>query len=294
MRAPDTVGPDSTDLTVGSTWTWARARSTRRRGPGAVADPQLPGRKREVRCVGGRDLEHTGSNAKRLVSELTPQPQSVIEMNPHANLWLPTATFRRRGGSSRCRRGDSKQNSTRPHRTSSLDTSGLTATKSKLGPTADVARGRPRGPSGRSAAPSASVRTPFGSQGAESATDLKHAPRAPTGRRTVRAVGIAKPIGPHTLRHAFITGLDAGCRCAMCGRRPLAPTPHDYALRPHPSLPRSRRLEQTDGGQVEDSRLVQLERDDDRASGTRINSYGDHQSILTVPRPTMVSRWDAL
>jgi hypothetical protein len=34
--------------------------------------------------------------------------------------------------------------------------------------------------------------------------------------------GITNKVGPHALRHAFITAaLDAGSRCAMCKRRPL-------------------------------------------------------------------------
>jgi len=39
-------------------------------------------------------------------------------------------------------------------------------------------------------------------------------------RRVGRRAGIAKRIGPHTLRHAFITAaLDAGYRCVMCRSR---------------------------------------------------------------------------
>jgi hypothetical protein len=51
-----------TDLTIGSTWSW-RARCPK----------WPPDRKSKVHCVGGSDLEHTGSNAKSLVSELTPR-----------------------------------------------------------------------------------------------------------------------------------------------------------------------------------------------------------------------------
>lgn len=41
-------------------------------------------------------------------------------------------------------------------------------------------------------------------------------------RRIGRRAGIGKPVGPHTLRHAFITAsVWCGCRCAM-GKRQLA------------------------------------------------------------------------
>ena len=44
-------------------------------------------------------------------------------------------------------------------------------------------------------------------------------------RRIARQTGINKRVGPHTLRHAFITAaLDAGCRCATCRRPPRTPT----------------------------------------------------------------------
>jgi integrase/recombinase XerD len=49
---------------------------------------------------------------------------------------------------------------------------------------------------------------------------------SPIVRRVARRAGLAKTIGPHTLRHAFITpALDAGCRCATCKRPRLTPTP---------------------------------------------------------------------
>jgi integrase/recombinase XerD len=39
-------------------------------------------------------------------------------------------------------------------------------------------------------------------------------------RKVTRRAGITKSVGPHTLRHAFITAAMPGCRCAMCKRPP--------------------------------------------------------------------------
>ena len=39
-------------------------------------------------------------------------------------------------------------------------------------------------------------------------------------RRLAKAAGITTQIGPHSLRHSFITAaLDAACRCETCRRR---------------------------------------------------------------------------
>ncbi|HEX3962302.1 MAG TPA: tyrosine-type recombinase/integrase [Trebonia sp.] len=57
-------------------------------------------------------------------------------------------------------------------------------------------------------------------------------------RRTARRTGIGKRVGPHTLRHAFITAaLDAGCRCATCRKPPRTPTraPQCGMTRPGPT-----------------------------------------------------------
>ena len=58
-------------------------------------------------------------------------------------------------------------------------------------------------------------------------------------RRVVRRAGVNKPIGPHTLRHAFIAAaLDAGVplRDVLGGGKPRRPE-DDNALRSSPGLP---------------------------------------------------------
>jgi len=43
-------------------------------------------------------------------------------------------------------------------------------------------------------------------------------------RRVARRAGITKPVGPHTLRHAFITAASMpGCRFGMCRKPPRTP-----------------------------------------------------------------------
>jgi len=45
-------------------------------------------------------------------------------------------------------------------------------------------------------------------------------------RRVACRAGIIKPVGPHTLRHAFITAVwTPGCRCGMCKKPPPTPIP---------------------------------------------------------------------
>jgi integrase len=40
-------------------------------------------------------------------------------------------------------------------------------------------------------------------------------------RRTARKAGITKPVGPHTLRHAFIAAASPrACRCGTCRKQP--------------------------------------------------------------------------
>jgi len=50
-------------------------------------------------------------------------------------------------------------------------------------------------------------------------------------RRVARRAGLAKKIGPHNLRHAFITAVwTPGCRCGTCRSRVSCRPAHDYAL----------------------------------------------------------------
>jgi integrase len=57
-------------------------------------------------------------------------------------------------------------------------------------------------------------------------------------RRVTRRAGIGKKVGPHTLRHAFITAaLDAGSRCVTSGRRLACRPAHHDAVRPGPDQP---------------------------------------------------------
>jgi integrase/recombinase XerD len=57
-------------------------------------------------------------------------------------------------------------------------------------------------------------------------------------RRIACRAGIAKKVGPHTLRHAFITAaLDAGVRCGTCRKRPRAPIPGPRCDTTGPGLP---------------------------------------------------------
>ena len=61
-------------------------------------------------------------------------------------------------------------------------------------------------------------------------------------RRIARRAGITKRVGPHTLRHTFITAaLDAGVPLATCKKPPATPPANHHALRPRSGLPRSAR-----------------------------------------------------
>ena len=68
-------------------------------------------------------------------------------------------------------------------------------------------------------------------------------PRRRVVRRIARRAVIGKRVGPHTLRHAFITAaLDAGVPLPTCKKPPVTPTAHDHALRPRTcAVPRSAR-----------------------------------------------------
>jgi integrase/recombinase XerD len=61
-------------------------------------------------------------------------------------------------------------------------------------------------------------------------------------RRIARRAGITKRVGPHTLRHAFITPRSTPAfPCATSKKPPATPIPHHHALRPSPSLTRPSR-----------------------------------------------------
>ena len=59
-------------------------------------------------------------------------------------------------------------------------------------------------------------------------------------RRVAGRAGITKVVGPHTLRHAFITAALSwmpGCRCGMCRRRPATPIPGPRCATTAPGSP---------------------------------------------------------